>query len=331
MNTLRFVRLSFVLVMLLGMVAPVPVAAAPATMALAIDPVVGPPGTSVSYVGVGFTPGERVSVLLVLGLGIVVDEQTAGPTGLVTGSFTMPHPDRAAELPFGRVDVFAIDAATGEETLPAPFSLTRDAALDYALPNGRFFRQTNTTGGEAPSGFQVTNFQPFAQHVRFFDEFQRLGGVGANGYPVTRPFVFNGFVTQAMQKSVFQWRPEADRVAFVNVMDELHEAGFDEHLFAARATPRHLDLSAEEAGLPFDQIIRNRLAFLDDNPAMRSFYFSFDDPLLRFGLPTSRVEDFGPLFAIRLQRAVLQQWKVDVPWAQAGEVVIANGGDCQRR
>ena len=33
------------------------------------------------------------------------------------------------------------------------------------------------------------------------------------------------------------------------------------------------------------------------------------------------------MFVIRTQKAVLQQWKVDVPWAKAGEVTIANGGD----
>ena len=44
-------------------------------------------------------------------------------------------------------------------------------------------------------------------------------------------------------------------------------------------------------------------------------------------LPTSRVEDFGNVLVIRTQRAVFQQWKEDVPWANAGEVTIANGGD----
>src|SRR5262249_29981655 len=30
---------------------------------------------------------------------------------------------------------------------------------------------------------------------------------------------------------------------------------------------------------------------------------------------------------IRLQRAVIQQWKQDVPWAKAGQVTVANGAD----
>ena len=33
------------------------------------------------------------------------------------------------------------------------------------------------------------------------------------------------------------------------------------------------------------------------------------------------------MFVIRTQKAVFQQWKEDVPWAEAGEVTIANGGD----
>jgi len=35
----------------------------------------------------------------------------------------------------------------------------------------------------------------------------------------------------------------------------------------------------------------------------------------------------GNHFAVRLQRAVIQLWKVDVPWAKAGETTVANGGD----
>ncbi|MBM4419790.1 MAG: hypothetical protein FJ033_16015 [Chloroflexi bacterium] len=39
------------------------------------------------------------------------------------------------------------------------------------------------------------------------------------------------------------------------------------------------------------------------------------------------MEDMGNHFAVRLQRAVIQLWKVDVPWAKAGETTVANGGD----
>src|SRR5205823_3654359 len=49
--------------------------------------------------------------------------------------------------------------------------------------------------------------------------------------------------------------------------------------------------------------------------------------VLQYGLPTSQVTDMGNHYAIRLQRAVIQEWKQDVPWAKAGQATVANGGD----
>lgn len=195
--------------------------------------------------------------------------------------------------------------------------------VDFDIAGGHFYQQTNGQGGSGNTGYSVKDDQV----APFFSEFQRLGSVNDVGYPVSRRFLLDGFVVQAFQKAIFQWRAEAGQAFFVNIMDRLHEAGLDELLFVSRATPRQIDLSVQEQGLPFNQIVQQRQALLDQNPAMRAFYFSFDDPVLRFGLPTSQVEDFGPVLVIRLQRAVLQQWKVDVPWASAGQVVVANGGD----
>lgn len=302
-----------------------PVSAQERTPALAINRSVGTGGTPVGFTGVGFTPGGRVTVLLTRGLGLIVAETTANAFGGASGSFAMP-----ANVPevgtSGRVEVFAIDRATGRETLPAFFVLTTAPPLDFALPNGRFFTQTNGLPlGAGTAGFAVVNTTPFVVPVRFFDEFQRLGGVALLGFPISQPFVLDGFVTQVFQKAVFQWRPELNRVFFVNVFDVLHDRGFDPFLLAFRSTPFQLDPSFD-AGKTVPQIINDRLALLNANPAIRATYFSVDDPLLRFGLPTSRVEDMGNHFVIRLQRAVLQQWKVAVPWAAPGMVTIANGG-----
>ena len=55
-------------------------------------------------------------------------------------------------------------------------------------------------------------------------------------------------------------------------------------------------------------------------------FLSDPDWLNHYGLPQS-YGDFGNVFVIRAQRAVFQHWKVDVPWARAGDVTIANGGD----
>jgi hypothetical protein len=38
----------------------------------------------------------------------------------------------------------------------------------------------------------------------------------------------------------------------------------------------------------------------------------------------------GQALAVRTQRAVLLLWKVDVPWASAGSVTVANGGEIAR-
>ena len=70
-----------------------------------------------------------------------------------------------------------------------------------------------------------------------------------------------------------------------------------------------------------------RLALLQTRPALDRRYAAAADPLSLYGLPLSAVTDMGNHHAIRLQRAVLQEWKVDVPWAKAGEVTVANGGD----
>ena len=320
-NTTRAIIISCLLLALFATPA-----SAESTPVIGIDPVVGPPGTMVTYSGAGFTPNGTVVVALVRGLGLIADQKNADAVGRVSGTITFKQP-QGAEFNFGRVDVFAIDQATGRETLSVPFLLTQTPALDYDLPNGRFFTEANGQPlGASPTGYAVENFKPFQVVVRFADEFQRLGGVPKIGFPASRTFVLDGFVTQAFQKAVFQWRPERDEVFFINVFDVLHDRGFDDYLLAFRSTPRQLDPSFDAGKTPA-QIVADRLALLDVNPAIRAEYFAVDNPLLRYGLPTSRVEDMGSHFVIRLQRAVIQQWKIDEPWARAGQTTVANGGD----
>ncbi len=198
---------------------------------------------------------------------------------------------------------------------------------DFALPNGHFYKQANGQGGAGNTGYPVVNSVLVTpNNVRFFDEFQRLGSVPLVGFPASRTFVLDGFFTEAFQKAIFQWHPEVNQVFFLNVFDILHDLGFDPFLLSVRQVPLQLPTSFD-AGKTAEQVVNDRIALLNANPAIRSVYFSVDDPLLRFGLPTSQVQDFGNVFVIRLQRAVLQQWKVAVPWAAAGQVTIANGGD----
>src|SRR5437773_3457144 len=61
---------------------------------------------------------------------------------------------------------------------PAAVGLT---AADWPIPDGRFFTQTNGRPTlTSATGFAVSNTAGLA----FFDEFQRLGGVDAVGYPL---------------------------------------------------------------------------------------------------------------------------------------------------
>lgn len=165
--------------------------------------------------------------------------------------------------------------------------------------------------------------------ARFLTAFDTYG-LQRIGYPISHRFVRDGFTTQVFQKAILQWRADTGTVAFVNILDELHNVGWDEDLFLMWQTPRQLPDGWDGAGLSFAQITANRQALLNQRPALRAAYFSVGDPMLFYGLPTSEVEDMGNHYAIRLQRAVLQEWKVNVPWARAGEVTVANGGDMAR-
>jgi hypothetical protein len=185
---------------------------------------------------------------------------------------------------------------------------------DFDTKNGHFFTQAGR--------FSITN-----DGVPFWQEFQRLGGVQAMGYPISERFTWNGFTCQAMQRVIFQWNPQRNSVDFVNVFDLLHQDQKDGWLWSVRQTPYPLSDSFD-AGLDWNGVVANRLALLDTNQAIKTQYFSVvGDPIVMNGLPTSPVIDMGNCYVIRCQRVVIQQWKFDVPWAKAGQVTVANGGD----
>ena len=215
------------------------------------------------------------------------------------------------------------------------------------LVDGRFFRAPQEPHTKwkrmCDVGFAVTN----TGGIPFWDTWQRLGLENV-GYPISHRYIWRGFVTQAFQKAIMQWQP-GKGVFFVNIFDEMHDAGRDNVLRSRYATPHQLEdsfdasLSGEHREeipeivqndlqeMHWESIKERRLALLDANPAIKERYYAAPDPLLLYGLPTSRVEDMGNHYAIRTQRTVFQQWKEDVPWAKAGEVTIANGGDIVKK
>lgn len=162
------------------------------------------------------------------------------------------------------------------------------------------------------------------QNANFLSAFS-THGLQNVGYPVSQRFKRDGFITQAFQKAIFQWRADTQTVAFVNIFDELHNKGFDTTLLGARQTPNQLP-DGWDGNVGFNLVVQKRQGLLT-RVALYNTYFGVSDPMTFFGLPTSLIQDMGNHYAIRLQRAVLQEWKQDVPWARAGQVTIANGGD----
>ena len=195
---------------------------------------------------------------------------------------------------------------------------------DFPVAGGWFFTQAGGDSPDPSDGYAVID----DEEALFWNAFEAFGGVEAVGYPVSRRFVWDGYVTQAMQKVVFQWRPESESVAFINVFDDLHRLGFDKSL-EARLVPAEEEI--EEAGFSFDQVVAGRIQLLQAEPALLDAYRSVPDPLRYFGLPTSAVRTYSGLRAVRLQRAVLQLWTRDFPWANAGQVTVANGGDLAKQ
>ncbi|MGB0389115.1 MAG: S1 family peptidase [Ardenticatenaceae bacterium] len=178
---------------------------------------------------------------------------------------------------------------------------------------------TETVAGEG--GFFVCD----DENARFLSAFESWG-LQKIGYPISRRYSRDGFVTQAFQKAIMQWRADTGRVALVNIFDDLHNQEFDESLLVTRQVPTQLP-PGWDGELSFEEVVQKRQTLLEVRPALQSAYFAAGDPLTFYGLPTSEVQDMGNHYAIRLQRTVLQEWKEDVPWAKSGDVTIANGGD----
>jgi hypothetical protein len=203
-----------------------------------------------------------------------------------------------------------------------PVSAQELGAADWAFPWGHFYTQT----AKGQGGYAVVD----DRNARMLSHFLQLGGLQTVGYPISRRYILDGFLTQAFQKMVLQWRPEVGEAWPTNVFDNLSKEGYDNRLFNARQVPYILEPNFDSPNASWSEIVANRQGLLEANTAIGERYFSVTSPLTVFGLPTSQVIDMGNHFALRTQRAVLQQWKENVPWAAAGQVTIANGGDISK-
>jgi hypothetical protein len=213
--------------------------------------------------------------------------------------------------------------ALGPWLSPQVASAASAPPLDWPVASGHFYTQANGFPlGHSPMGFALVD----DAHAAFWSAYQANGGPARLGYPISRRFWWNGYLSQATQKAVLQWEPDQGRVTFANVFDVLSQAGKDTWLQSTDSIPPPVPASFD-VGLTWPQIEAHRLALLQSHPALADAYHAVADPLDLYGLPTSLVVDAGPMYVIRLQRAVLQEWKIAEPWASPGLVTVVNAGE----
>lgn len=227
----------------------------------------------------------------------------------------------------GQVSQQPVPTATpAASTAPATPATPGDpGAPDWDIPNGRFYTQANgSPAGTSRLGFAVVDDGA----AKFMTEFRRYGGVQGLGYPISRRFMLDGFLSQAFQRGILQWRADVDQAYLVNVFDRLHELGRDNWLQSKYQTPPPADWSADGDRTSWDEIYRAHMSLMDHYPAFKARFDATPGvPYVAHGLPMAPVKDMGNLLVLRLQRSVFQYWKVNTPWASAGEVTVALGGD----
>jgi hypothetical protein len=181
-----------------------------------------------------------------------------------------------------------------------------------------------TEAGGGRGGFAITD----RDGITFWSGFRALGGVDALGYPASRRFERGGFVYQATQGVVLQWRPEMGHAVLANAFEWFTEAGRDGWLFEAAGVPP--PIRDDGSGGDWERAKQVRLGWLTDE-AIRERYLaagSLERAIDLYGLPTSRPERRGPFVVQRFQRMAFQRWVDAVPGMPSpGSVVRVLGGD----
>lgn len=196
--------------------------------------------------------------------------------------------------------------------------------LDFPVPHGHFYLQGNGQGGAGRQGFLVAD----DDGIPFNTFLDQLGGPAVAGYPISQRFIYAGRVTQVFQKLVLQYHDDDGTVQVLNTLDLLHDAGADAALQRQLIPPP--DSTAPDTGLAWPDIVARHQSLLAGSPALQRAYFAVPDPLTVYGLPMTTPVEEGDVVVVRTQRAALQLWEQDEPWAHAGDVTVANGGDLAR-
>ena len=129
-----------------------------------------------------------------------------------------------------------------------------------------------------------------------------------------------------------QWDSGKDRMNYYNTLDVLANRYPDVEL---PNVPPHQVLEADR-GADFATIVRNHLALLDQNPAIKDRFLSEPDWLDLYGLPIRYEErdvNGNPqgLQLLRAQRTVFVIWNVPAPGVTVGRVNLQNVPDKVKR
>jgi hypothetical protein len=219
----------------------------------------------------------------------------------------------------------AQNVGCGPTRAPTPPPTVALGDLDWRIPGGWFFTEASQA---PPQGYSMID----DGSANMWSEFSRLGGWQVLGFPASQRFVWHGQLSQATQRAVLQWSQVTGQVEFANVLDLMHDEGRDADLAAQKQIPPPLDV--DEAGLPYETIAANRLAWLDARPAIKSAYCNApggSDPLQLWGLPTSKAVNMSPsggeVYVLRTQRAAFQEWVDGSDFAAPGTVTVVLAGD----
>ena len=189
---------------------------------------------------------------------------------------------------------------------------------------------------ESPSvifDYDVTN----DYGILFADEFERLGGAEALGYPASYRFrLDDGFVYQVTQGALLQWRPEVHKAYLGNTFEMLEKAGYDQWLLDTKGIP--LPIKEDGSGGDWNRARQTRLAWLTNDKITAKYLanpnpegiasWSEDRAIELYGLPMSYPEKHGPFVTQRFQRVAFQLWVDEVEGMPAvGTVVRVLGGD----
>ncbi len=209
----------------------------------------------------------------------------------------------------------------------APPRAQADAAglPDWVIPWGHFYTQTSGGAAGDALGYAVVD----DEDAPFWTSFQRFGGLAALGYPISQRFEHHGMAAQAFQKGIILWDARSQSAHLMNLFDELSAAGADPFLETHRLIPPSADWSQDD-GQPWGVVVANHLALLEADPAIKAAYYAGEalglDAITLNGLPMS-IREYDAVIVLRAQRRAFQHWKSATPWAQAGQVVVVNGGE----